>query len=64
MRGQIYKVLEDTRNPENPNMCKLCGSPLRITVAQSSEQYHIEVYECSQCQAVSFFLSEIYQKND
>lgn len=64
MRGQIYKVLEDTRSEENPNICKLCGSPVRIIVAQSSVQYHIEVYECSHCQAVSFFLSEIYQKND
>ncbi len=64
MKGQIYKVLEDTRNAENLNRCELCGSPLCVTVAQTSSRYHISVYECSQCRAVSFVLFEIYQEND
>ncbi len=64
MRGQIYKVLEDTRNEENVNCCSLCGSPVRVIVAQTSDRYHVCVYECKQCGAVSFLLSEIYRENE
>lgn len=64
MKGQIYKVLEDTRNAEDLNRCELCGSPVRVIVSNTSSRYHISVYECSQCGAVSFVLFEIYQEND
>lgn len=61
MRGQLYRVLEDTRNETNPNICRVCGSPVSVMIAQSTERYHVCVYECSQCKALSFYLSEVYQ---
>ena len=59
MRGKKYIMLEDTRNPENINSCKFCGAPLRVMFAQSSERYHVTVYECRQCEAGFFTLSQI-----
>lgn len=58
MCPEKYSVLEDTRNDENPNSCKLCGVPLRVIASLSSERYHICVYECRQCHAGYFTLSQ------
>ena len=59
MRRGKYIMLEDTRNEENPTACKLCGVPLRVIASLSSEHYHICVYECRQCGAASFTISQI-----
>lgn len=64
MQGQIYKVLEDTRDNVTPNICSSCGGFIRPIVASTTERYSICVYECKQCGAVSFLLSEIYRENE
>lgn len=64
MQARLYKVLEDTRNDVNPNMCAVCQSFIKPIVANTTEHYNICVYECKQCGAVSFVLSEIYEENN
>lgn len=58
MRGVLYKVLEDTRDNVTPNICPSCGGFIRPIVASSTKRYSICVYECKQCGAVYFTLSE------
>lgn len=60
MHGVLYKVLEDTRNSTNPNTCSACGSFIGPTVAITTENYHLTVYQCLQCGAASFSLYQAF----
>lgn len=57
---KIYKLLEDTRDDINPNVCPTCKAHLLPTVASTTERYNICFYECKQCGAIYHSLSEIY----
>lgn len=57
---RIYKVLEDTRDDINPNVCPTCKAYLQPTVASTTEHYNICFYECKQCGAIYHSLSEAY----
>ncbi len=58
---KIYKVLEDTREDINLNVCATCHAQLRPIVASTTELYNICFYECKQCGAIYHTLSEIYK---
>ncbi len=58
---KFYKVLEDTRDDINPNVCPTCHAYLRPIIASTTEAYHICIYECKQCGAITHTLSEIYK---
>lgn len=60
MQGVLYKVVEDTRNSINPNTCSSCGAFVFPLVASTTENYHLAVYQCPQCGAVSFSLFQVF----
>lgn len=60
MSEVIYKVLQDTRNDINPDVCAKCQSPVRPVYASTTNRYHICVYECKKCGNMSFALYEIF----
>lgn len=55
---KFYKVLEDTRDDINPNVCPMCHAQLRPIVASTTEHYDICFYECDQCKGIYHTLSE------
>lgn len=61
MSEVIYKVLQDTRNDINPDVCAKCQSPVRPVYASTTNRYHICVYECKKCGNMSFALYEIFE---
>lgn len=64
MSRTTYEVLQDTRNELNPNLCSSCQAPIKPVYACTTNVYHICVYECKQCGAMSFTLSEIFREDD
>lgn len=63
MSEVIYKVLQDTRNEINPDMCAQCQSPIKPVYASTTNCYQICVYKCKQCGMMSFALYEKYEKD-
>jgi len=63
MSEVIYKVLQDTRNNMNPDICAICQNPVRPVYASTTSCYHLCVYECKQCGGMSFTLYEKYDKD-
>lgn len=64
MMTVLHKVLQDTRNPDNPEQCALCGGPVRPIICQCTKAYSVYVFECKQCGGISTLLTETYAEDD
>lgn len=60
----IHKVLQDTRNPDNRNMCATCGGWLKPLAYDITSAYGVYVFECSQCGGYASLLTEFYSEDD
>ena len=60
----LHRVLQDTRDSDNPNVCASCGGVVSPLAFDSTNTYSIHIYECKQCGAVSSLLTEIYLEDE
>ena len=59
MTGDIFRVLQDTRNAENHRRCEYCGACVDVVVSEFSANYEVFMYKCGQCGAVSSLILEV-----
>lgn len=57
------EILQDTRNPQNPNICSNCGARVQPTFCDCTERYSIYIFTCPQCGAAFTLLME-HQTDD